>query len=73
MVNYQNLTCKLAGTKVQVPTIALIEPGNGVTDAVWQLALGLVRGGGVKRARSAALGPRSSDGLVEARSIISSL
>ena len=32
--------------RVQVPTIALLEPGNGVTDAACQSALGLVRGGG---------------------------
>ena len=39
---------------------------SGVTDAVWQSALGLVRGVGVKRARSAALAHRFYDGLVEA-------
>ena len=39
---------------------------SGVTDAGWQSALGLVRGGGVKRARSAALAHRFYDGLVEA-------
>ena len=31
---------------VQVRIIALLEPRNGVTGAVWQSALGLVRGGG---------------------------
>ena len=48
-----------------VPTIALLEPRNRVTDAVWQSALGLVRGDGVIRARSAARGPRFYDGLAE--------
>ena len=33
-------------SQVQVPTIAFREPRNGVTDAAWQSALGLVRGGG---------------------------
>jgi hypothetical protein len=32
--------------KVKAPTIALLEPRNGVTDAVWQSAFGLVGGGG---------------------------
>ena len=50
---------------VQVPTIALTEHWFGVTDAAWQSALGLVRGVGVKRARSAAHGPLTFDGLAE--------
>ena len=52
-------------SQVQAPIIALLEPRNGVTDAVWQSALGLVGGVGVKRARSAARGPRFYDGLIE--------
>ena len=51
--------------QVQVPTIALLEPRNGVTDAVWRSAFALARGVGIKRARSAALGPRFYDGLAE--------
>ena len=39
---------------------------SGVTDAVWQSALGLVRGVRVKRARSAAHAHRFYDGLAEA-------
>ena len=44
-------------SQVQVPTIALIGPGKGVTDAIWLSALGLIRGVGVKRDRYAALKP----------------
>jgi len=55
-------------SQVQVPIIALREPRNGVTDADWQSALGLVRGVGVKRARSAALAHRFYDGLADSLS-----
>ena len=52
-------------SKVQVPTIALLEPQNGVTDAVWQSVLDFVCGVGAVAARSAARGPRFYDGLAE--------
>ena len=52
-------------SKVQVPTIALLEPQNGVTDAVWQSVLDFVCGVGAVAARSAAFKPRTFDGLAE--------
>ena len=50
----------------RVPIILLLEPRFGVTDAVWQSAFGLVRGGGAKVGLSTALRPRFYDGLARA-------